>query len=240
VFSWTGLYGGVNIGYGWSESSVAAGAVIAPGFLPVQSMWSFPVGSVNGVIGGGQLGYNYQFAGTAFVVGLEVDFQGADLTGGANGIGASPFAGFAPIVWTRQTIDWFGTVRGRLGYSILPNLLVYGTGGFAYGGGSTRFALASLSGFVNAWGSEGDTRTGWTAGGGVEWAFWPNWSAKVEYLYVDLENSPGLVSTATFAGAVIPGWFAVNNGHTNRFHTVRAGLNYHFNLFAPAPVVATY
>ena len=71
-------------------------------------------------------------------------------------------------------LSWFGTVRGRLGYLITPTLLIYGTGGFAYGQ-------------VDAWGFS-STHTGWTAGGGVEWMFAPHWSAKVEYLYVNLSG----------------------------------------------------
>ena len=75
-------------------------------------------------------------------------------------------------------LSWFGTVRGRVGYLITPTLLIYGTGGFAYGQ-------------VDAWGLA-STNTGWTAGGGVEWMFAPHWSAKVEYLYVDLSGSNSL------------------------------------------------
>jgi len=140
------------------------------------------------VAGGGQIGYNYQFS-PLFVAGLETDFQG-----------------------TSSREHWFGTVRGRLGITpFSPNILIYGTGGFAYG-------EVNNFGFVN-------TKTGWTAGGGVEWAFLPNWSAKVEYLYTDLSGNNN-------------GGFGFNR-HT-RTNLVRAGLNYHFNWGQPAPVLAKY
>ncbi|WP_159726110.1 outer membrane protein [Methylosinus sp. Ce-a6] len=170
VFSWTGAYVGLNIGGGFKADNSFGAA-----------------GDVSGVVGGGQIGYNYQIS-PLFVVGLETDFQGTSLRS----------SGFLnPNV----SLPWFGTVRGRVGLALLDSqLLVYGTGGFAYGELNTPFGS--------------DTRTGWTAGGGVEWAFLPNWSAKVEYLYTDLERDG----------------FAIGPQRA-KFHTVRAGINYHFNLF---------
>jgi outer membrane immunogenic protein len=167
VFSWTGAYLGLNAGGGFTQS-----------------------GNVSGVVGGGQIGYNYQLS-PLLVIGVETDFQGTSLSRSG---------------WAGQSVSlpWFGTVRGRAGLALLDSrLFVYGTGGFAYGE------------VKSPWSS--DTRTGWTAGGGLEWAFLPNWSAKVEYLYTDLEASNGA------------GW-GVAPQHT-KFHTVRAGVNYHFNLF---------
>lgn len=258
VFSWTGFYGGVNVGYGWSDSQNVYGsadkvffanpipgiaaAAVAPAFVFGTVPWGYQHNDVSGVLGGGQIGYNYQFAGTGFVVGLEADIQAADLTGSSAGLAGftDPFLNpHAAYTTTRQTVDWFGTVRGRLGYSVTPTLLVYGTGGFAYGGGSTRFSYVDSLGF-SAFHSESDTRTGWTAGGGVEWAFLPNWSAKVEYLYVDLGRSPGFWLNQLNAAGATP-LSVRQDGLENRFHTVKVGLNYHVNLFgAPAPVVAKY
>jgi outer membrane immunogenic protein len=172
IFSWTGAYVGLNVGGGFKSDDS-----------------SNSTGDVSGVVGGGQIGYNYQLS-PMFVVGLEADFQGTSLRD--NG-------------WLTQnaSLPWFGTVRGRAGLALLDStVLVYGTGGFAYGELNTPWSK--------------DTRTGWTAGGGVEWAFLPNWSAKVEYLYTDLENGGGW------------GWGAPQLA---KFHTVRAGVNYHFNLF---------
>ncbi len=107
-------------------------------------------------------------------------------------------------------------MRGRAGWLFTPTLLVYGTAGFAYGG-------------VQAW-SYTNTRTGWTAGGGLEWMFAPRWSAKVEYLYADLDSGG---TTGGF------GWNWGYHFHP-QLNIVRAGVNYHFNWAEPAPVLAKY
>ncbi len=141
----------------------------------------------SGFAGGVQGGYNWQQNGP-WVFGVEGDIQasGAEQT-------------FAPWKFSNP---WFGTLRGRAGYA-LNNVLFYGTGGLAFGElRATTFGL-----------SESNTNLGWTLGVGAEMGFAPNWSAKVEYLYVDLNNSNFVVTGAS-------------NGY--RFGLVRAGVNYHF------------
>jgi outer membrane immunogenic protein len=140
----------------------------------------------SGFSGGAQAGYNWQTG--PWVFGVEGDIQATGATDT-----------FAPWKFSNP---WFGTVRGRAGYA-LNNILFYGTGGLAFGElrGET-FGLA-----------ESHTNAGWTAGVGTEFGFAQNWSARIEYLYVDLANS----------GFTITG---VSNGY--RFGTVRAGVNYHF------------
>ena len=165
---WSGFYLGVNLGGG----------------IPAS-------GTSGGVIGGGQVGYNYQLL-PLFIAGLETDIQGADVggDGGRRSFGP-PFGGSRS-----RGVNWFGTVRARVGtIAISPALLVYGAGGLAYGGSDA-------------------VRTGWTAGGGVEWAFVPNWSAKLEYLYVDLGQDTN---------------FAPHRNGDRAFNVVRAGVNYHFD-----------
>jgi outer membrane immunogenic protein len=232
---WTGFYVGVNVGGSWSANSVnpnslapyANNATGAVTFLPGNNSGGNTAG---GVIGGGQIGYNYQIG--SFLLGLETDFQGSSMnSGGANNYAVYPgggsFAGPVGSLWVPLTsggnngvaLNWFGTVRGRAGYLITPTLLAYATGGFAYAGLS-----ANANGYSN-------TRTGWTVGGGGEWLFLPNWSAKVEYLYTQL---PGGGTQGTF------GWTWGSNRITPSYHTVRAGVNYHFNWGSPAPVVAKY
>ncbi|QGM97590.1 outer membrane protein [Methylocystis parvus] len=234
LITWTGFYAGVNIGGGWSANSVNPNSLApyannvtgAIAFLPGNSSGGNTAG---GVVGGGQIGYNYQMG--AFLVGLETDFQGSSMnSGGSNNYAVYPgggaFLGPVGSTWVPLTsggnngvsLSWIGTVRGRAGYLITPTLLAYATGGFAYGGLS-----ANANGYSN-------TRTGWTVGGGAEWLFMPNWSAKVEYLYTDLSGSG---STGAW------GWNWGYNRHPN-FHIVRAGVNYHFNWGAAAPVVAKY
>jgi outer membrane immunogenic protein len=140
----------------------------------------------SGFAGGVQAGYNWQSGPLVF--GVEGDLQAS----AANDT-------FAPWKFSNP---WFGTVRGRVGYAV-NNILFYGTGGLAFGEltGET-FGL-----------SESHTSAGWTAGLGAEFGLAPNWSAKLEYLYVDLSESPFTIT-------------GVSNGY--RFGLVRAGVNYHF------------
>jgi len=207
----------------------------------------------SGFIGGGQIGYNWQF-GNSFLVGVEADIQGVAGSNSAANIGAAVgVPGFPNTVvqaaTVRKSLDYLGTVRGRLGFLFTPTLLVYGTGGLAYGGVTGNTAIAQFlvppAAVTPAWfgaGAYSNTRVGWTAGGGLEWMFAPNWSAKVEYLYYDLGNVNYAVSPlVTGAAAATP--FTINAVQSRtRYdgHIVRAGLNYHFNWGAPAPVYAKY
>ena len=141
-----------------------------------------------GFVGGVTAGYNWQQPNSQWVFGVEGDLQatGADDT-------------FAPWKFSNP---WFGTVRGRVGYS-MGNLMVYGTGGLAFG----ELHATSLGM------SESHTSAGWTIGAGAEFGLSQNWSAKVEYLYVDLSNSRFTIT-------------GLPNGY--EFGLVRFGVNYHF------------
>jgi len=212
---WNGFYVGVNGGYGWTAND----GPLSP----------------EGGFGGGQIGYNWQglFGYSPWVIGIEADFQGA-------GISDSDRLG-------ENSLNWFGTVRGRLGYLVTPTLLLYGTAGLAYGGmnSSANYLTAELEGgpvFIGGGAAAISTsRAGWTAGGGLEWMFMPNWSAKLEYLYYDLgsvNDNGAFVADVTSAP---PEFSYVVTSHA-RFsgNIVRAGINYHFNWGAPAPVLAKY
>jgi outer membrane immunogenic protein len=222
VMTWTGFYAGLNIGGGWQDASssnvwnpVWAGAPNwGPG--PGWGAWNNGnSGGSGGVVGGGQIGYNFQFS-PWLVVGVETDFQGTSI--GSNG-GNGGWNGWGGGVDT-ASINWFGTVRGRLGVTFpgMSNFLIYGTGGFAYGDVQR-----------NSWWNNSVVQTGWTAGGGVEWMFLPNWSVKGEYLYTEISGNQ---QNAFFN----PGFSLNNINNRTRFHTVRAGVNYHFNFGAPAPI----
>jgi len=209
--AWTGFYLGANFGGGWlANNSSNAGWG-----------WNGGGGGSGGVLGGVQLGYNYQFS-PMFVVGAEADWQGTSIgSSGGQSVVLLP-NGWGFVTAGSARVDWFGTVRGRAGVTaLMPNLLIYGTGGFAYGEVRRN----------GGWSQNSTVQTGWTAGGGLEWMFWPNWSAKAEYLYTDI--SGGNNNGFNFG----LGLNNVNN-HT-RFHTVRAGVNYHFNFGGP-PVIARY
>ena len=266
---WTGFYAGLNAGGLWSNNSsinnVSYGLYNAPavtayptGAIAALSATGNITGSSNsGFIGGGQIGYNWQIGnvgglgfGSGFVTGIEADIQGiAGSTGQGNFFGAavSPNAQFTPVTigQARQNLSYIGTVRGRLGFLAMPTLLIYGTGGLAYGGANLNIAYATAdnSGALGGGGastSYANTQVGWTAGGGAEWMVFPNWSVKAEYLYYDL----GSVQASTVVAGVDPAGansFAYTTTASTRFNgnIVRAGVNYHFNWGA-APVVAKY
>jgi outer membrane immunogenic protein len=264
IFTWTGFYVGLNAGGTWSnsarENTTAVPLFAAPTFATELTLssalatTSVPI-STSGFIGGGQIGYNYQFA-NSFVAGIEADIQGVAASNRTDTVfGSGVPVGFPAetinsTVTARERIDYIGTVRGRLGFTITPTFLVYGTGGLAYGGVNSSVAISqqnlpagsTFGAPFSSFGSLSNTRVGWTAGGGLEWLFAPNWSVKVEYLYYDL-------STATFALSPLTNTFTTGGVvyssapfAKTRFtgNIVRAGLNYHFNLWGPAPVVAKY
>ncbi len=226
VNTWTGFYFGANGGYGWSATGSKDLDIIFPGFPPPNSLAVGQTADPAGGFGGAQIGYNWQVS--RFVLGVETDIQISAIAGTKNSV--TPLGGGANFVSANSTnVDWFGTVRGRLGYS-WDHFLVYATGGFAYGkvveqqtGSLTGFGPGSFQlGQV----SKSGIQTGYTLGGGVEfkpaWAFFssPNWSVKVEYQYINLGSER---ATGTVFG-FLP---IETNAHDDAFHTVRVGLNYH-------------
>jgi outer membrane immunogenic protein len=233
VYNWTGFYVGANVGGGWGNQAVnfsgsaATLAAIAIGQVPASL-----AGSPSGVIGGAQAGYNFQSG--RFVYGIEADIQGANIHSGATlstAVAGGPF----PVTTTAdQNLSYFGTVRGRAGFTAMPALLLYGTGGFAYGGASvasSTFTTPACPGFCGS-AANSTVLTGWTAGAGAEYAFSRNWTAKLEYLYYDL-GSISQIYTDNL------GRFAGTNVTTNtafRGNIVRVGVNYKFG----GPVVAKY
>jgi outer membrane immunogenic protein len=215
VYNWTGFYIGVNAGYGWGEIDDAVTPLPQPGFgFPPFSVGSEP----DGFIGGIQLGYNWQTGN--FVWGIETDFQGSTLDETTTlALGPPAPAGTNQRVTTE--LDWFGTVRGRLGVTFMPELLAYVTGGFAYGDVTVSSRLTAPA--ISYVGSGGSTETGWTVGGGLEYG-WGNWSAKVEYLYVSL-SAPSHVALPRPANPPFRIRHSVGDLDLN---IVRVGLNYRF------------
>jgi len=181
---WRGFYFGVNAGYDWSITNTVQQTYLDT--LPGGFATNAVVGNVPGLaairsqefIGGGQVGWNWQF-GKRFLFGFEADIQG--LAGGA---GSVSFISPTTAAFFSKTISDLGTVRARLGYLINPNFLVYGTGGLAYGQGTLQSSyygnwVASLA----LLDYQTSTLPGYTVGGGAEWRFLPQWSVKAEYLY---------------------------------------------------------
>ncbi|PNE11804.1 MAG: outer-membrane immunogenic protein precursor [Beijerinckiaceae bacterium] len=267
--AWTGLYVGFNAGGTWSNSTTIhtttedivgnPGVVGGPAFgVASADLATGSISPVNhsGFIGGGQVGYNYQFnnSWSSWVAGIEADIQGVAASNSAHLVFGQAFVpGFAgsPIdqnLSSSMTGDFLGTVRGRLGFTIIPTLLFYGTGGLAYGQTDSRTSITqivendpALPNHYSSFGSISNSRVGWTAGGGGEWLFAPNWSVKVEYLYYNLGSvSYGLTPLQNFntAGTLFTDGAPFSRA-SFRGNIVRAGLNYHFN-FTPPPVVAKY
>lgn len=188
--SWTGFYAGLNVGYGWGHSSstgtaadAATGAVLASGPATLD---------LGGAIGGGQVGYNYEVSN--WVLGIEADIQGSGQKDDINAVCTGCGSGGADITFSAdQKINWFGTVRGRLGAIVTPTILAYATGGLAYGKLTTEGTItgptAGGPGSISL--STSDTKTGWVVGGGIEDAISGNWSAEIEYLYLDLGTVSG-------------------------------------------------
>jgi outer membrane immunogenic protein len=237
AFTWTGFYIGVNAGYGFSETGRnSLGSFEAtPGSLSNSlSRYSGTVrsGASNddngGFVGGGQIGYNYQIGN--WVIGIEADAQFADLNNSRAGDRVTLHPDPGGFIGARNAnfggIDWFGTVRGRLGYSF-DRLLVYGTGGFAFGGADNN----DSDGFDHFRARNDDIRTGFAAGGGIEYAFTPNFTGKIEGLYVNLERSRENGFIGTHFGEPV---FTTGLGRRNNdsdFTVVRAGLNYRFSWY---------
>jgi outer membrane immunogenic protein len=220
---WTGFYAGVNGGgsFGASEN------------LRVTNDSDFTQADIgqffhDGGFGGGQIGYNFSGFGwgNQVVLGIETDIQGAGINSSFDRNDLN--YGFAPALFhAEQNIDYFGTVRGRLGYAF-GNALLYATGGFAYANVNTKVNINSPSGNFTNFLSSNDMETGWVAGGGVEYLFAPAWSAKVEYQYIDLGSQT--------VSAVASDGFIDRMPFDNNFSTVRAGINYHFPVSYPAPL----
>jgi outer membrane immunogenic protein len=227
VYNWTGFYIGGNIGYSWGSSSDTSTLTNAAGTVLLTTS---DKSDLNGIVGGGQIGYNWQMQ--SWVWGLEADIQGTDEKGSrAFTFSPAPIIGFnfVPTIAIpfalNQKIDWFGTVRGRVGVLVTPKVLLYATGGLAYGEVNSSETVGTVvpSAFSNS-----TTNVGWTVGAGIEGAIGGNWTAKLEYLYVDL----GTVS----ASFTLPSTNVVSYSSHITDNVLRGGVNYRFD----SPVVAKY
>ena len=227
-YTWTGFYLGGNAGYGWGNADTD--------FHPLPNAVTFvnlaPTTlnpDPNGFIGGGQIGYNWQW-NKWLVLGAEADFQGSDMEGSKT---RGPIIQNDGDVWpfdhsfitAHERTQWFGTVRGRIGFVPFCRLLVYGTGGLAYGNvdysANTDFGFSI--GFEKYQTAFSKTNVGWTVGGGLEYAISHHWSVKAEYLYYDLGDESRTVN----ANPPLPPFQVRYNWETTA-NIVRGGLNFKF------------
>jgi outer membrane immunogenic protein len=230
--SWTGFYIGGDVGEAWTSNTGTWTA-----FFPAPSPGTNPIAGSNGgsgFLGGLHAGYNFQFAQT-WVAGLEGDWMRSNARGSFSQpwtvTGTStPYTGTFTNMSSK--LDWVSSLRARVGYLLMPNLLAYGTGGvawgrFDYGASSFCPAVPTCGANYVANAALSSTQTGFTAGGGLEWAMTTNWLVRAEYLYYRFNNAPNAVSSPGFPppGTPVPsnyGWSATN------VSVARAGVSYKF------------
>ena len=206
AYDWTGFYIGGHVGYGWADKTWQDGF----GFGTVTH-------NADGFLGGGQAGFNFQTG--MFVLGVEGDFSWSGISGGTTGTGV--LIGGAPFGATFNTdVDWTATLTGRVGLAF-DRWLVYGKGGVAWARDKYSTNFYTFPGTVEL----SDTRVGWTAGAGVEYAFAPQWSAKLEYNYMDFGSRSVSFTPGTATDI------------DQQIHAVKFGINY---KFGGGPIVARY
>ena len=212
--SWTGCYIGGNVGAGSASKDWENPSLGEPG--------DHGQADFGGFIGGGQVGCDYHFANTWLTIGIQGMFDGASLHGDV----IDNVSGFD--LTTR--VHWFGTVTGRIGFTVQPNWLLYVKGGAAWvrdhhltvDDTGVPFEVADV------------TRTGWTVGAGAEWMFVPNWALFVEYDFMDF-------GTRTIPFNLVGGGFNETWDIKQNIQTIMAGINFRFNWGkTPAAVVAKY
>jgi outer membrane immunogenic protein len=242
VYSWTGFYIGANVGYSWGKATslyndpnFGNSGLGPPSLNPLSQ-------KLDGVIGGGQIGYNWQ-VDKSWVVGLEADIQGSGERGSAYfsdpysvGVACDVFC--STVSGTMKVaLDWFGTARARVGVLVNPTTMLYGTGGLAFGGinASGTITDACFTGrpptcTPASWGFSNTTiKAGWTAGAGIEGAIpnTTNWTWKLEYLYLNLGSVSGSGLEAGVGGDFGPLPYTWNSRVTDNI--LRVGVNYNFH-----------
>jgi outer membrane immunogenic protein len=222
-FSWTGFYVGGNLGGAWFHGDVT------------DSMFGLNFGNTNGngvFIGGGQVGFNYQI--DPFVLGVEGDFDWAANNNNATSGVIVPGIGLAHAFLVTGNNRWVSTVAARFGYAV-DHVLFYGKAGGGWVGANS-FTVTDLTSGVAVTGSSNTTISGWLVGGGLEWAFADNWSAKFEYDYLGLG---GRTFTVPVGSPLLLVGDTFTTGNRN-FQMAKVGLNYRFNWGSPSSVTTRY
>ncbi|MCP4621258.1 MAG: porin family protein [Bradyrhizobium sp.] len=245
---WSGFYVGANAGYGWSNAAISE----VPGD---QNTATFFLGQPNvassstsfrggGWLGGVQAGYNW-LPGQNWLAGVEADINGSNIAGNGSTPTTVVFGQNTATLQTNQNIQWFGTVRARVGYLVTADIMFFATGGLAYGKVSENASIVLPPGASNSQGNFGSgyacggfygdstcfagstsrVSTGWTAGAGTEFRINQHASVKLEYLYVNL-GTGSFPLLAAHPGAMNPS--VLNASGDASFNLVRAGLNFRF------------
>ena len=222
TFSWSGLYVGGHAGAAWTDFDSRWDPLPSAAAFTAQTQ-SHGV-SDTAFVGGALIGYNWQFQ--QWVLGVEGDWSWSGLKGTSSQTWLSTLPGVAldGVTTVEQEVNWLATVRGRLGYLITPQALVYFTGGAAWADIDYRAIARQASNNYDASASLSDTASGYTLGGGLEWAFYGNWLLRAEYLYYNLSSSQSVVAQAD----LYPGFPSGFSWDDLKIHTVRGGLSYKF------------
>ena len=216
VYSWTGCHIGGNVGFGWERTQESD-------FLAIPG---FNIGSDTGtgVVGGGQIGCDYQTA--SWVFGVQGMFDGSGVKGSLVPNGAnSTFnpLGFTPNETHAFNTQWFATLTGRIGYVVWPQALLYIKGGAAWAHKTYSDSdPIYLGGYL---GTGSANPNGWTIGGGLEYAFLPNWSAFVEYNFIDF-GTRNVTINYNVPTDIVTNPYAYT--FKQNLQTVLVGLNYRF------------
>jgi outer membrane immunogenic protein len=230
AFTWTSCYGGANVGYGWGRKDVTDPVELVQDSINLFNGLGLPltpsvttVGlSPNGYILGGQFGCDYQFAGSNWVIGFEGAASGANLKNERRVPLPLGDPGDQALVTARTDFLPSGTVR--LGHA-WDRWMLYAKAGGA--GASDRYSISGVFMAITAptpFNFQGvDLRIGWTAGGGVEWAFCEDWSLKVEYDYYNFGHKAVLMTDNINFSSPLSGNVAVSQS----VQTVKVGLNFH-------------
>jgi len=246
-YNWTGFYAGANAGAAFNHSKTKIFGPRTGSFSIINEHGAWSKSSDDAsFIGGGQFGYNHQIGN--FVLGMEADANWADIRKKIDGYGieeSSLLFGrpYYTHIWeegvtAENKVEWFGTVRARIGYTPINRFLVYATGGLAYGSVKSSTTTASITTvpYYNikhseySYGSRSSTRVGWALGAGWEYAITNNLTMRGEYLYVDLGKK-------SYSSHYLTDWsiaMRIKPAHTrdeSRFSIVRLGLNYKFSAF---------
>jgi outer membrane immunogenic protein len=263
VFSWTGFYIGGNGGGGsfHNDFNGTQTGSVTNGFgtFPFTSSFGGTTGGIGGILGG-QIGFNYEWPLSHWVIGVEADGDWSNLAGtnsGCSTITSGPLGIGSPggCATVNSTLNGFETVRGRVGYAIdtgsytFPSVLVYATGGGAWGqvnGNNVTTCLGpacpgASPPFTGGTATFNHGESGWTAGAGFEWAFFQHWTARIEYLHLQFPNGSTNFTTTTVNGAApalgIPAGTGTSTTHISTnvgVDVVRFGVNYVFNFGGPA------
>jgi outer membrane immunogenic protein len=214
IFTWTGFYLGGNLGGAWAQHR------LTDDFFGLN----FDTGSNGAFIGGGQVGFNYEFGG-GFVLGVEGEFDGA--ANNHNSVGV-----FVPTLKDTIAVTsnnrWISTLAARFGWAF-NNVLFYGKAGGGWVG-NNGFTVTDLTTGTSISGSGNNTSSGWLLGAGIEWAFLNNWTIKFEYDYLGVNSRTFIIP----AGAPFPTGFIGDTFAGNRnVQEVKVGFNYLFNWGGP-------